>query len=688
MYEAFFQLQRRPFSTTPDASCFYAADSIQESLAELMHRIEHGQGIGILTAPAGTGKTLLFRRLAAQLQGRYTTAFLGTARFSTRRALLQAILYELGQRYTGLDEQELRLELVSALRQLAVAGRGGLLIVDEAHLLSDRLLEEVRAAADLSDKGQPLLRVVLSGQSSLEERLTTPEFEALNQRVACHVFLEPYTRQQTLEYISYRLAWGGRNVNQIFNDDALARIARACNGLPRCINQLCDHCLLLAFVAESPHVTLELVDEALVDLKQLPLHWSDSLESALATETHPDHAEFETGTNTRDPEAGFVSRRFDEEATVEQPSWGRIAAAGAELSGEAASFEIGGDEPIWSSREELPDNADEHLAAHPELSRLDGIERGVVPVISWPSWPTATQLQPSAAQPAAHFFDEEVVVDRYARLASGESSVPVAQGIKVDEQQFSSERFASSAPACMSQNSLQDDGASPNDGDEVSDGIANGWSKAAIAPAPADESNNSGVEDILRGARDEFDAPLEQNLVQTAQDFDLSNDLHSTAAAETLAGEPFVYEEVGIWQREAAAQCAPELADWTAEVSLDGWVPTHTDLEMQIGEDVAELCRDVQESILDRLEPAGDEPGAFADGGSPNDFAAELSQPDSATSEYDVIEPEAYPQLRNATHFTRPEPSEPRRAVSGRRTSYKQLFSQLRRKQSPGSELQ
>ncbi|MGE5191501.1 MAG: ExeA family protein, partial [Deltaproteobacteria bacterium] len=137
MYEAYFQLQKRPFSATPDPSCFFAPEPIQELFDELVLRAESGQGIGILTAHAGTGKTLVCRRIAAELGGRFTPIFLANANFPTRRALLQSILFELKKRFSGLEEQELRLAVYASLKELTLAGRGVVLIVDEAHLLNE-----------------------------------------------------------------------------------------------------------------------------------------------------------------------------------------------------------------------------------------------------------------------------------------------------------------------------------------------------------------------------------------------------------------------------------------------------------------------------------------------------------------------------------------------------------------------
>ena len=274
MYEAYYNLQKRPFSSTPDATCFFAPETIQEIFDELILRAESGQGVEILTAQAGTGKTLLCRRLISELSSRWTPVFLANSNFPTRRALLQSILFELGQRYSGMEEQELRLSVFAALRDLTKSGRGAVLIVDEAHLLSDRLLEELRMLASLAEGKLPMARVILAGQPALEERMMEPALEALNQRVACHVYLEPLTRRQSIEYVEYGIEGAGGICSQIFTDTALESIAKGAGGLPRCLNQLCDHALLLAYVQEQPRVTGEIVDEALLALRQLPLRWN------------------------------------------------------------------------------------------------------------------------------------------------------------------------------------------------------------------------------------------------------------------------------------------------------------------------------------------------------------------------------------------------------------------------------
>ncbi len=276
MYEASFGLKRRPFAATPDATCFLTAGPVQAAFDEIVVCVEQGQGIAVLTAPAGIGKTLLCERLRSELDDRFETVFLRHASFLTRRALLQTVLCELNHAYHHPSEQELRLELLPAIRALQPKREALVLICDEAHQLTDSLIEELRILADFAESGRPLVRLVLVGQLSLEEKLAQPSLEAFNQRIRAHVNLPTFDREGSKDYIDYRLTWAGGRTDEIFTPAALELISHASDGIPRCINQLADHTLLLAFVAEQRPAGEGLVREALNDLRQLPLHWNES----------------------------------------------------------------------------------------------------------------------------------------------------------------------------------------------------------------------------------------------------------------------------------------------------------------------------------------------------------------------------------------------------------------------------
>ncbi|HUG92851.1 MAG TPA: AAA family ATPase [Planctomycetaceae bacterium] len=276
MYESFYGLERRPFSATPDPECSVPVPATDAALAEIRATLESGQGIAVLTAPPGTGKTLVCLRLAAMLADRFACVWLPTASYCTRRSLLQAILYELGRPYAQMAEQELRLQLVSTARTYAGRERAVVVIVDEAHLLSPRLLEELRSLTNIAAAGRSLIRVVLCGQLALEETLAEPALSALNQRIDCQVTLVPLTAMESRDYLAARLRWAGGEPEAIFAPEAVDLICRASDGNPRCLNQLADHALSLGQSRQELPVSAATVRAALDELKQLPLHWADS----------------------------------------------------------------------------------------------------------------------------------------------------------------------------------------------------------------------------------------------------------------------------------------------------------------------------------------------------------------------------------------------------------------------------
>ncbi len=413
MYESHFRFERRPFSATPDSDCLFITDIIREILAEFVICAERGQGISILTGAAGMGKTLLCGRLAEELSGPFEVALLKNANFATRRSLLQSVLFELGLSYTGMGEQELRLELEKYCESILSDRSGVALIIDEAHLLSPRLLEEVRAITNLTADGIPLVRVILSGQLTLEETLAQPGLAALNQRIASQHHLEPLSRLESRQYIEYRINWGGANPQQVFTEEAIAAIAQAADGVPRALNQLCDHTLLLAFVSGQETADASLVDEALEDLRQLPLHWNerkrvvgplDALQrtSADAAEEHV---------------ADDAAERFDFDAiadgemesieiggTAEETSVGEYAIA-VESAGEEAWMEIEDASELDVPRIDVEDEDEEEELMKPDAapSVHTGSFAGVVPL-----------MDDQRTGPV--MFEEEMVVDHYAAL--------------------------------------------------------------------------------------------------------------------------------------------------------------------------------------------------------------------------------------------------------------------------------
>ena len=298
MYEELFHLNRRPFAATPDLACYFECDSNSAVVDELVDCIDRCNGIGVLTAAPGMGKTLLCQKLAALLDEQYETILLSNGQFPSSRALLQAIMFEMGVEYSRKDEDEIRLALRSALKILRPEKEALVVIIDEAHSYAPQLLEELRTLSDVAEDGRPLVRVILAAQIEFEEQLAGREFAAINQRIGAQTFLQPFSNTESLNYLHHRLAWAGGNGDGAFSPQAQHLIARASGGVPRCLNQLADHTLLLAFASNDVPASEDRVREALEDLKQLPLHWNDINDSV--GELPPDDEPFDDFVDDQD----------------------------------------------------------------------------------------------------------------------------------------------------------------------------------------------------------------------------------------------------------------------------------------------------------------------------------------------------------------------------------------------------
>src|SRR5262249_14281872 len=136
MIETQLGLKQRPFRSTPDSTSYYPATTHERTLARLLQALTDQEGIILLTAAPGLGKTLLCHVVLERLGDEVTSAFLTNSHCSDRLGLLQAILYELSLPHEARGEQDARLALTDFLLKSFSAGRKTILIVDEAQHLT------------------------------------------------------------------------------------------------------------------------------------------------------------------------------------------------------------------------------------------------------------------------------------------------------------------------------------------------------------------------------------------------------------------------------------------------------------------------------------------------------------------------------------------------------------------------
>jgi type II secretory pathway predicted ATPase ExeA len=267
--------RERVFPPYPQVDLYFPAASIEDARVRLTRAIERGDGPGLVVGGPGTGKSLLLQVLAAQFHQRFDVVLLATARVCTRRALLQAILFELGLPYQYRDEGDLRLSLLDHLLSVDKSPEGLLALVDEAQALSPALLDELRVMTNLVRGGAPRLRLVLAGTSALEESFANPELESFSQRLSARCYLAPFSREETTQFIRAQIAAAAVSPDDVLEESACTAVFDATDGVPRLVNQLCDSALLLASSQNCRLVDRDVIQAAWADLQQLPTHWEN-----------------------------------------------------------------------------------------------------------------------------------------------------------------------------------------------------------------------------------------------------------------------------------------------------------------------------------------------------------------------------------------------------------------------------
>ncbi len=269
MYKEFFGLEDTPFTLTPDPRFIVFTPSYNEVLASLYYGLENAKGLVVLTGEVGTGKTTALRWILRRLDSSVLAAYVFNPRLSIDE------FYHHVTQMLGIKDWTNKAELLQVMgKVLEERHRRGLrtvLIIDEAHELSDYVLEEIRLLMNFESDNAKHLQIVLTGQPELREKLNQPNLRQLKQRVAlrCKMHSLPST-DEVERYITERLLIAGSDQPNVFTPGAIDFIFQCSEGIPRQINNLCDNAMLAAYAAGEQIISRQIIEEVADNLDLLP----------------------------------------------------------------------------------------------------------------------------------------------------------------------------------------------------------------------------------------------------------------------------------------------------------------------------------------------------------------------------------------------------------------------------------
>jgi general secretion pathway protein A len=284
LYLKYFGLREAPFNLTPDPKFFFDSPLHREAWASLFYGIKEKKGFVVVTGEVGTGKTTLLRKLLRNFEATHRSVFIFNTLLSFDE-LLEAILIDLDIGSVASGRIAMLQQLNEFLLDQVKQGHIVSVILDEAQNLGEDALEAVRLLSNMETDREKLIQIILAGQPELVEKLDGRSLRQLKQRISLWCRLECLGPADADAYIRHRLKVAGYEGPGLFDAATIPYIWQRTAGIPRLINAVCDSALLTAFATSQKTVSLEIVQEAIRDLRIEP--GSQRLESLVPIRKDP-----------------------------------------------------------------------------------------------------------------------------------------------------------------------------------------------------------------------------------------------------------------------------------------------------------------------------------------------------------------------------------------------------------------
>ena len=264
MYTNYYGIYLNPFENTPDPRFLFPSKSHREVLAALRYGVDSAKGFILLAGDVGTGKTTMVNALLKEIDPSYIILNITNPKW-TFVEIIRYLAVKLEIDAEGKENFQLLEELQTELEKLDDQGKRVVLIIDEAHLLSESALEDIRLLSNIESNNKKLIQIVLVGQEEIYQTLQKDSLKTLKQRISINRHLRPLNQKETTDYINHRLQVAGRQ-SQLFSPKARALIWKRSQGVPRLINHICDNAMLIGYAAEAKLIGSGLIREVVMDM--------------------------------------------------------------------------------------------------------------------------------------------------------------------------------------------------------------------------------------------------------------------------------------------------------------------------------------------------------------------------------------------------------------------------------------
>jgi type II secretory pathway predicted ATPase ExeA len=252
---SYFSLTALPFTKEISTDQLQRLPSVERNLSAAQLLVET-RGIGVITGKAGTGKSSLLRLLCQSLPaGLFKPYYIchssvGIVEFYTHLVTAFGLesCYRRAAMFRDFKDHVLSMNTTSHIHPV--------LLVDEAHLLNNDILAEIRLLTNYQIDSLNALSVILCGAESLNRKFGLSMLEALANSITITISVDSLAKEETFSYIESRLSACGAKT-PLMTKPAMELIHQAAGGIMRTIGTIANAALMKAYMAKSQQTEAE-----------------------------------------------------------------------------------------------------------------------------------------------------------------------------------------------------------------------------------------------------------------------------------------------------------------------------------------------------------------------------------------------------------------------------------------------
>jgi len=266
-YYKLLNLEKEPFSTSPDPTFFYRSSGHNSALHRLEIAIRLRRGLSVILGDVGTGKTTLSRTLlqAFNNEPQFLFHMILDPSYKSEFQFLTKLAGVFGVFPSSRSTIDYKEAIEKYLFQKGVTEQKTIvLLIDEGQKLTAPMLEILRTLLNYETNEYKLLQLIIMSQMELFPKIK--KIKNFTDRIALKYIINPLDETETSQMINYRLRQAGYTSHkELFTEPAIRLIYKQTQGYPRKISILCHNALEAAVMNNSDFVDEKIISDIILD---------------------------------------------------------------------------------------------------------------------------------------------------------------------------------------------------------------------------------------------------------------------------------------------------------------------------------------------------------------------------------------------------------------------------------------